>query len=123
MPDDKDKTIVKFSDKRSKPTKTIIQNLRRYGQNVCEHKGPYTVSEEEWTIECGDCGAHLNPIWCMIKLAKKEAYYSQRVVDLIEHLELINKELEGRQRTKCTHCGNMTAIKFKSSMPCTWAGR
>jgi len=77
-----DDNIVKFSTERVSPKKTIIQNSRRYGQATCEHKGPYMVDEEKWTIECGDCGALLNPIWCFIKLAKKEAYYNRRVDDL-----------------------------------------
>ncbi len=118
----KDINIVKFDTKRSAPKRTIIQNNRRYGQNKCAHKGPFIVDEEKWTIECDDCGALLNPVWCLIRLAKKEAYYSQRIIDLAKHLEEIDDELKTRERTKCTHCGNMTAIRLKNGRPRTWIG-
>lgn len=124
MTEDKnnDDNIVMIGDARvtDKNEKTIIHNPRRYSQHACQHKGPYTVSEEDWTVECGDCGGLLNPVWCMIKMAKKEAYYNQRIHNLVEHFKGINEELKTRQRTKCTHCGNMTAIRFKSSLPYTW---
>lgn len=102
------------------PTPTIQMNRRRYSVDRCKHRGQYIVDSTLATVECGDCGAALNPIFVLEMLAWQEAYWSTRMRDLQRYLAAINKEIEGRQRTKCTHCGNMTAIRFGTEMPRTW---
>jgi len=102
------------------PTPTISANRRRYTTGECKHRGPYLVDNMLGTVECGDCGAALNPIFVLEILAWHEAYWNARLNDLRKHLAEINKELEGRTRTKCTHCGNMTPIRFLAEMPRTW---
>lgn len=121
-----DDNIISFEE--GKPSdrtysKTLIDNGRRYEREECPHKGPFIFNRKLATVECGDCGASLNPIYVLEVLASNEAYWNQRQKDLTAHLEEISEELKGRQRTKCTHCGNMTAIKFKSQMPQTWVTR
>lgn len=118
--DDKPANVIEFSAHNPSPKKTIIESSRRYPIAECKHKGPYSVDEKKWSVECGDCGALLNPIWVMIQLARQEAYYSRRIEDLSKHLKEINEEIKDRARTKCTHCGNMTAIRFKHRSPMTW---
>lgn len=100
--------------------RTIIDNSRRYNQQACSHKGPFTVDSKLGTVECGDCGALLNPMYVLERLALKETYWNQRQKDLTEYLTEINKEIEDRTRTRCTHCNNMTAIRFKRELPRTW---
>lgn len=100
--------------------RTLTANDRRYNPNACPHKGPYLVDRKLATVECGDCGALLNPIYVLEMLACQEAYWNMRQRDLGKYLAEINSEIEGRTRTRCTHCGNMTAIKFKKEMPQTW---
>jgi DNA-directed RNA polymerase subunit M/transcription elongation factor TFIIS len=100
--------------------KTIIDNSRRYAQHSCEHKGPYIVDRKLATVECGDCGAYLNPMYVLEMLAYKEAYWNKRQEELTAYLREINEEIKERTRTKCTHCGNLTAIKFKHELPRTW---
>lgn len=100
--------------------KTLIANDRRYEPHACPHKGPFVVDRKLGSVECKDCGALLNPIYVLEVLACQEAYWNMRQRDLAKYLAEINKEIEERTRTKCTHCGNMTAIKFKGEMPRTW---
>lgn len=102
---------------------TLISNSRRYRADSCEHKGPYLFEKALATIECGDCGALLNPLFVLEMLAYKEAYWNKRQEELTAYLAEITKEIEGRTRTKCTHCGNMTAIKFAKEVPRTWVPR
>jgi hypothetical protein len=99
---------------------TMISNSRRYSQSACPHKGPFTVDRKLATVECGDCGALLNPMYVLEKLALKETYWNQRQKDLSAYLKEINQEIDDRTRTRCTHCGNMTAIRFKREVPRTW---
>jgi hypothetical protein len=128
MMDDEDKTedpkVVSIRD--GKPSdrtyeRTIIANDRRYSPQACNHRGPFIVDRKLGTVECGDCGASLNPIYVLEVLACGEAYWTMRQRDLSKYLSEINKEIEGRTRTRCTHCGNMTAIRFKKEIPHTWA--
>lgn len=102
------------------PKPTITANRRRYKTDQCQHRGPYMVDRTLATVECGDCGAALNPLFVLEVLASHEAYWSQRSRDLQTYLVAINKEIEGRQRTKCVHCHNMTPIRFQVEMPRTW---
>ena len=103
--------------------KTIISNSHRYRPNTCEHKGPYVVDQALAAVECGECGAYLNPLFVLEKLATQEAYWNKRQEDLTTYLAEITAEIKDRTRTKCTHCGNMTAIKFSKEMPRTWVPR
>jgi hypothetical protein len=107
-------------DEKRTYERTLIANSRRYDSNRCQHKGPYVVDRKLGSVECGDCGALLNPIFVLEMLAAHEAYWNNRQRDLAEYLKQINSEIEGRTRTRCTHCGNMTPIKFKKEMPRTW---
>lgn len=100
--------------------RTIIANERRFNPQQCPHKGPFIVDRKLGSVECKDCGAMLNPIYVLEVLACQEAYWNMRQRDLSKHLANINQEIKERTRTKCTHCGNMTAIKFKGEMPATW---
>ena len=121
--DDKPDNVIAFNgeapDKRVYEM-TLINNSRRYRTESCPHKGPFTVDRKLGTVECGDCGALLNPIYVLEVLAAKETYWNLRRRDLEKYLGEINAELEQRTRTKCTHCGNMTAIRFKNEKPKTW---
>lgn len=99
---------------------TLIANGRRYRQERCPHKGPYTVDNKLALVECGDCGAMLNPIYVLEMLAAREAYWNMRQRDLKKYLDEINEEIKDRTRTRCTHCGNMTVIRLKGRMPQTW---
>lgn len=99
---------------------TMITNSRRYTPHACPHKGPFTVDAKLGTVECGDCGALLNPMYVLELMAAKETYWNMRQRDLGRYLAEINEEIKGRERTKCTHCGNMTAIRFKAKVPFTW---
>ena len=124
MTDDSDDNIISLVavDKDAPRTyKTTIQNTgRRYSTTECQHRGPYIFDKRLAAVECGDCGASLNPLFVLEILARQEAYWNRRQKDLTEYLEEINEEIKGRTRTKCTHCGNMTAIKFKKEEPRTW---
>jgi hypothetical protein len=100
--------------------KTIVANRRRYRSDRCEHNGPYIVDRKLAAVECEDCGAYLNPLYVLEMLAYKETYWNKRKEELTAYLAEINKEIAGRTRTKCTHCGNMTPIKFHQEMPRTW---
>lgn len=99
---------------------TIINNSRRYSHQACPHRGPFLIDRKLAVVECQDCGSLLNPIYCLEVLANREAYWNMRQRDLGKYLAEINAEIADRTRTKCTHCGNMTAIKFKREMPRTW---
>lgn len=100
--------------------RTIIANERRFNPQQCPHKGPFVVDRKLGSVECKDCGAMLNPIYVLEILACQEAYWNLRQKELTKYLTDINKEISERTKTKCTHCGNMTAIRFKGEMPRTW---
>jgi DNA-directed RNA polymerase subunit RPC12/RpoP len=103
--------------------RTIIDNSRRYRQDQCQHKGPYVIDRKLAVVECEDCGAYLNPLYVLEMLAYQETYWNTRQEELTTYLATVNEELKERTRTRCTHCGNMTAIKLKHEIPLTWVPR
>jgi DNA-directed RNA polymerase subunit RPC12/RpoP len=127
--EDEDKKVVELRLATSSPDaprvyeRTIVDNSRRYAPERCDHKGPYIVDRKLGSVECEDCGARLNPIFVLEMLASQEAYWNLRQRDLAKYLAEINAEIAERTRTRCTHCGNMTAIRFKKEMPKTWVPR
>lgn len=118
-----DEKVVSIRDGRPKDRTyehTLIANDRRYTPQACPHKGPFVVDRKLGAVECRDCGAMLNPIYVLEILARHEAYWNMRQRDLRKYLDEINDEIKGRTRTRCTHCGNMTPIRFKKELPRTW---
>lgn len=72
----------------------------------CLHYGSYLVDSKAEFVTCKQCGERLNPIWVLGQLARNESRYRNQVAN---HRK-VSKELEGRNRTKCQHCGQMTRI-------------
>ncbi len=119
---DDDDNIISLDEKKSDITsrQMVVDNRRKFHPDRCKHEGSVIVDGKEAMVECRDCGALLNPIYVLQLMAAKESYYRRHVTALREHLHDLEEEIKGRQRTKCTHCSNMTAIKFKNRMPQTW---
>jgi hypothetical protein len=82
--------------------------LVRYQHGACNHTTcTYIVDEKLAEVQCGDCGAKLEPVWVLRQLCEKEARWNDR---RREYLEL-DAHLRERTRTRCQHCDQMTVIK------------
>lgn len=135
MDDDTDKTALNPTVVQLRPEQvagepraysiTMVDTLnqRRYRTQECPHRGPYLVDRRLATVECQDCGALLNPMFCLEMLSAHEAYWNARQKDLAKHLEYLNEEIATRTRTRCAHCGNMTPIRIAKEVPRTWVPR
>lgn len=74
----------------------------------CDHRMPvtYKIRPGEAEVECGRCGARLDPVWVLTQLANRESRY-------VYNRERYNDEmrrLAERSKTACEHCGKMTRI-------------
>lgn len=65
------------------------------------------VDEELAMVECGDCGAQLNPIWILARYAREES----RLLQLQDSTRIQSEKLAQKQRCKCQHCGRMTPVR------------
>lgn len=83
---------------------TVVR--KRHIAGSCQHNSTL-VDEELNTVECADCGALLNPMAILARMARQETNWAN------EHSRLLDlyKKLEHRTRCKCQHCGQMTRIK------------
>lgn len=90
------------------PTNIISLSLARskYLPGRCAHKS-VVVDEALAEVECRDCGAKLDPMHVLVKLATEESVLQQR----IETLRQLNADLDAKTRTKCRHCGQMTPVR------------
>lgn len=69
----------------------------------------YVVDEALAEVECGRCGAKLNPMWVLTRLANED----RRMAELRERYQDEQRRLSERSRTKCQHCGKMTRISHR----------
>ncbi|GAB6139927.1 hypothetical protein JCM14076_06560 [Methylosoma difficile] len=99
--------VIQFPLDRLK-SRQITLDAAPIGRNPkpCRHDH-FLVDEELAEAECADCGAKLNPMFVLIKLARKESRLQQR----LEEFNSMSAELDKRKRCKCQHCGKMTNIR------------
>lgn len=76
------------------------------GGGCCHFMAPYIVDEKLAEVECGRCGAKLNPMWVLSQLAIHDRRYEEGQKRYQEEM----KRLSERERTKCESCGKMTRI-------------
>lgn len=90
-------------------TGRALELIDRYFDNEgqCSHRNAtFIVCESEADVECGKCGAKLNPMWVLKHLAVEE----RRLHEMSERYKDEMKRLSERSRTQCQHCGKMTRI-------------
>jgi hypothetical protein len=78
----------------------------RHSFGKCKHL-PIVVNEKLNTVECDDCGAKLNPVAMLARMAEEESMWKRN----LERMRELGEELKTRKRCKCEHCGNMTNIR------------
>lgn len=96
-----------------KPTDQRGLRLIRGYTGACRHTGvTYIVDETLAEVQCGECGAKLEPVWVLRQLCEKEAKWNRNREEFLA----IKKEAEARTRTRCQHCDQMTAINVKGRL-------
>ena len=105
-----DKNIINFSDmlkklNESPPIEPSIKINEFSTQKKCWHEH-ITVDEKLSLVKCNDCEKEINPMWFLIKMARKESRIRDAITKLNEHYEHSKKKI----RCKCQHCGKMTNI-------------
>ena len=87
--------------------RTLMHPWEVHKSGVCSHMFvQYIVDPSLAEVECGRCGAKLNPMWVLSHLAVQD----RRFQDAAERYREETKRISERQRTKCQHCGKMTRI-------------
>ena len=108
MSDEAPSDVVKL-DTKAKPVDQRGLRVVRYQHGACNHTTcTYIVDEALEEVQCGDCGAKLNAHWVLRQLCEKESRWRQRADDASKVLA----EVEGRTRTRCQHCDQMTHINL-----------
>ena len=113
MPDDTAATPLPFhvlvggQQRNTTALITLTEVRRRHDMEHCQHI-QLIVDEALNEIECGDCGARLNPVQALIRFAREESRLFRRQAEIRPLLE----RLEQKIRTKCQHCGKMTRVNL-----------
>ena len=96
---------VKF--KKPAPEDRTVLHLHEVGRSGCMHLFvSYLVDESAAEVECSKCGAKLNPMWVLSRLATED----RRMREAASRYQDELKRLKERSRTKCMHCRKMTLI-------------
>lgn len=87
--------------------RTLVRPYEVMKDGGCSHfLTHYIVDEKLAEVECGTCGAKLNPMWVLGQLANMDRRYEEAATRYQEEM----KRLSERELTKCRHCGKMTRI-------------
>lgn len=107
---DEDDTVLRLPVKFKSPVpedRTLVRPFEVAKSGGCSHLFcGYVVDEALAEVECGRCGAKLNPMWVLNRLANED----RRMAKSQERYQDEQRRLAKRSRTKCDHCGKMTRI-------------
>ena len=108
--------VVPLGD-TAKPVDQRGLRLVRYQHGACNHTTcTYIVDEKLAEVQCGDCGAKLEPVWVLRQLCEKEARWNDRRREFLE----LQTHLRERTRTRCQHCDQMTNINVPDRLKMAW---
>ena len=111
---EKDKDLLK--ELSIKTTNLIsFEKLSKWKiKEKCQHLS-VLINESLSTVSCSDCGESLNPIWVLCNYAdhQKSTYHELR--NQLVRVKNIEKMLEKKQKTKCSHCGRFTRVNISMS--------
>lgn len=106
---DVERLPVKF--KEPTPSERVV--VRRFEVHrglECLHSplmgASYIVDEKLAEVECGKCGAKLNPMWVLGQIATQDRRFQESQARYQDE----QRRLAERSRTKCQHCQRMTRI-------------
>lgn len=86
-------------------TKDECDHKTRYANERIEHAS-YLIREGETEVECSLCNRRLDPMFVLMRLARKESEWHRTRALYQDEM----KRLSARKRTKCESCGHMTRI-------------
>jgi hypothetical protein len=92
--------------KRERTGAVLNRKVRKLGGGCNHLDGPYYFDEALTEVECG-CGAKLNPVFVISRLAAHESRWRLARETYLN----LQAEHEKRARCKCQHCGQMTRIR------------
>lgn len=72
----------------------------------CYHDGGFLIDDAKSEVECAKCGALMNPMYVLKKMAGDETAWHLARARYQDEM----KRLTERSRTRCRHCGEMTPI-------------
>lgn len=90
--------------------RTVVRPFEVRRPEPCLHSpllgATYIVDEKLAEVECGKCGAKLNPMWVLAEIARNDRRMQEAAIRYQDE----QRRLAERQRTKCEHCERMTRI-------------
>jgi hypothetical protein len=106
---------VRFKEPANEAGRTLKIVDNRFSRDECDHvyqKGrgmnrvTYLIRKGEMEVECGGCGARLDPMFVLTLMANAETDWLRTRELYIEEMKRLNE----RKATKCERCGYMTRI-------------
>jgi hypothetical protein len=93
MAEQDDGNVVEF--RRREPSDAErLELLSRAPAPSCRHARKHLIDEKQRTVQCGECGAWLEPVWCLLRLVE----YRERLEYERQALERERKRLEERRQ-------------------------
>ena len=87
---------------KSRPTLDPDRTLEAVRYSKCRHPR-FLVDESKSEVKCQICGAMLNPIWVLRKIADAESQQAQHR----DKLKALVRQLSEKLKYKCRSCGKM----------------
>jgi ribosomal protein S27E len=115
---DKTFTLLTHDDNGKPVEKTISIKARTHYDKAfdeCPHNH-VIIDEDLWAVECSNCGEKLDPIGFLIRLGRDESWEEFRIQKLRNEYKRITDILAIKTKTRCEHCGKITAINTEADI-------
>lgn len=87
--------VVEF--RRREPSDTeALEQLGRAPRRACTHLKRRLVDKDQRIVTCAECGATLDPIWCLLTLIE----FREQLDRKLEDLKAIEASLERRRKSR-----------------------
>lgn len=100
-----DENVTPFPGRKRPPLTERVLQLVQPSLKGCQHRS-FVLDERLARVVCGDCGEHLDPLWCLRELSKTESQFHR----MRDRYNQEMTRLAARSRTRCQHCGKQTRI-------------
>ena len=97
---------------------TNLISFEKLSKRKIKEKCPHLsilIDESRTNVTCNTCGESLSPMWVLCNYAdhQKSTYIELR--NQLIRVNNIEKMLEKKQKTKCSHCGKFTKVNISMS--------
>lgn len=90
-----DDNVIEFRKRERSDDERLEQLARVVSRSPCAHRKKRLIDEKQRTIQCGECGAWLDPIWCLLNLVEYHEALKREREQIVWERQQLEKRRQG----------------------------